>query len=344
MRRTDQKRGFTLIELLVVIAIIAVLIGLLLPAVQAAREAARRIQCTNNLKQIGLALHNYESTYGVLPWGRGPDRGIVSNNMASSALVMITHYLEQGAVFNTFNFADVNNPDGPFQATNLPNATSFNVQMAAFLCPSDQNRLTSVYGKSNYAACAGSDHRIVTASADGMFRGGDVGTSSSRVVGFRDVTDGLSNTVAFSEKVKGIGAVNGDNRNFPDTGTPSATIVGLSQTGLATMPAYAAACKLLDPKKPGTTLQLMRPQGCLWFNGNKNQAMYTHIMPPNTVSCGYGSDGDGGAISATSRHPGGVNALFGDGTVRFLKSTVSVPVWWALGTNAGGEALSADAY
>ena len=338
-----RRRAFTLIELLVVIAIIAVLIALLLPAVQAAREAARRMQCINNLKQIGIAMHNYEGTVGSLPWGRGPDVGI-SNNLGSSALVLLALYLEQGAVYNTVNFADVNNPGGPFQATNLPNATAFQQQIGTLLCPSDMDRLTSVYGKTNYAAGSGSDPRLNGANADGLFRGGDLNTSSTKVVAFRDVTDGLSNTAAFSEKVKGIGGSSTDNRNSPDLGTPSSAIVGLSQPKPNSTAIYYAACTPLDPRKPGTTLQNIRPQGSLWFSGNKNQARYTHTQPPNTGSCGYGSDGDGGSITATSRHSGGVNVLFGDGTVRFLKSTISVPVWWALGTNAGGEVISADAY
>jgi len=339
-----QRHAFTLIELLVVIAIIAVLIALLLPAVQAAREAARRMQCINNLKQIGIALHNYESAVGSLPWGRGPDRGVVSNNLGSSALVMIALYLEQGAVYNSLNFADVNIPDGPFQATNQPNSTGFRLQIGTLLCPSDMDRLTSAFGKTNYAACSGSDPRINTTNANGLFRGGDAGASSTRVVSFRDVTDGLSNTVAFSEKVKGIGGVATDNRNFPDLGTPSSSVIGLSQPNPNSTAIYSEKCKLLDPKSPSVTLQNIRPQGSLWFSGNKNQARYTHTLPPNTGSCGYGSDGDGGAITATSRHSGGVNVLFGDGTARFIKASVSLPVWWALGTNAGGEVISSDAY
>jgi len=338
-----RRRAFTLIELLVVIAIIAVLIALLLPAVQAAREAARRAQCTNNLKQIGIALHNYESSFGILPWGRGPDRGI-SNNLGSSSLVMIALYLEQGAVYNTFNFSDVNIPDGPFQATNQPNATSFRLQISTLLCPSDPDRITSVFGKTNYAAGAGPDPRLNGANADGMFRGGDLGATTTRNVAFRDVTDGLSNTAAFSEKVKGIGGAAGDNRTFPDLGFPSCSIAGLSQPNPNSAQIYYTACKLIDPKKPSTTLQSIRPQGSLWFSGNKNQARYTHTMTPNTGSCGYGSDGDGGSITATSRHPGGVNVLFGDGTVRFVKDSINITTWWALGTNAGGEVISADAF
>jgi prepilin-type N-terminal cleavage/methylation domain-containing protein len=115
MRNHCRRTGFTLIELLVVIAIIGVLVSLLLPAVQAAREAARRSQCVNNLKQIGLGLHNYESAIGSFPWGRGPHVGVNSENMASSALVMILPYIEQKPVYDSFNFADFKQPDRSVQ-------------------------------------------------------------------------------------------------------------------------------------------------------------------------------------------------------------------------------------
>ena len=338
-----RRHGFTLVELLVAMAIVGILIAVLLPAVQAAREAARRAQCINNFKQIGIALYNYENANNVLPWGRGPDRG-VSNNLASSTLVVIGGGLEQGAAYNSLNFADVNNPDGPFQSTNLPNSTGFRIQMAVLLCPSDSDRLTSVFGKTNYAAGSGTDPRINGPYADGMFRGGDLGASNVRNVTLAAVTDGLSNTAAFSEKIKGIGGGAADNRAFPDLGAPSASISGLPPPAPNTAESYYQACKNLDPRDPDTALQNIRPQGSLWFSGNKNQVRYTHTMRPNDDSCGYGADGGGGSISATSRHPGGVNVLMGDGAVRFVKSSVSLPTWWALGTVAGGEVISAQSY
>ena len=147
MNRT-KRRGFTLIELLVVIAIIAVLIALLLPAVQAAREAARRAQCTNNLKQIGLALHNYESSVSSLPWGEGPGGW---NDW--SAQVMLTPYMEQSPLFNAINFANTGNavsPSGP------QNITVLRINVSTLQCPSDLDRLTNVEGHNNYMSSFGS--------------------------------------------------------------------------------------------------------------------------------------------------------------------------------------------
>ncbi len=149
MRR--NRSGFTLIELLVVIAIIAVLIALLLPAVQSAREAARRAQCTNNLKQLGLAVANYESSTGVLPWGSGPDGW---NNW--SAAVLLLPYLEQQPLYSAINFSA---PSAMFPSS-VWNLTGQAAQVAALLCPSDQDRLTTPYGKNNYMANVGSAPRI----------------------------------------------------------------------------------------------------------------------------------------------------------------------------------------
>ena len=337
-----RSRGFTLIELLVVIAIIAVLIALLLPAVQAAREAARRAQCVNNLKQIGLGIANYESATGSLPWGRGPHVGLNSENMMSSALVMILPNMELTAAYNAFNFADFNNPTGPFNPTNRTNQTAMAVQVASYLCPSDMDRLTNLQGHNNYGACAGADPRVNADAADGMFRGGNNTTTQTRTMALRDVTDGLSNTAAFSEKNKGIGGQQGDNAVFRDTLKPSSSVAQIPAPAPNGTMIYYNLCKGVDPSLASTPLHSTRSQCSNWFNGNKSQCRYTHTMPPNSSSCGWGADNDGGAISATSRHAGGVNVLMGDGSVRFVKNSVSLATWWALGTIAGGEVISAD--
>jgi prepilin-type processing-associated H-X9-DG protein len=301
------------------------------------------MQCVNNLKQIGLAIHNYESTSLAMPWGRGPDVGLVSNDMKSSALVFLTPNLEQTAVFNAFNFADVNNPTGPFDARNQPNSTAFRVQINTLLCPSDLDRLTNVHGRTNYGAASGANPRFNSGSADGMFRGSDSNKQNSPALAFRDVTDGLSNTAAFGEKVKGIGGAAKDNQVFPDSLNPSASIAQVNPSPSSTL-VYYNACKATNIRAPGVALQPMRPQCSLWFNGNKGQARYSHTMPPNTWSCGWSDEDAGAAVTAMSRHPGGVNILFGDGTVRFIKNSISIQVWWALGTTAGGEVISSDSF
>ena len=206
--RNVTRRGFTLIELLVVIAIIGVLIALLLPAVQAAREAARRSQCVNNLKQLGLALHGYhDASTARYPGAAGRSMSGASR----SGLVLILPYIEQQPLYNALNFANIQIPVGPFEAANEPNKTVLRTQISVFLCPSDVDRLTNVHGHSNYAASAGPDPRLNSTDTDGMFRGGNGGTDLANCYSFRDILDGLSTTVAFSEKIKGIGGGGSDN-------------------------------------------------------------------------------------------------------------------------------------
>src|SRR6185437_10825049 len=188
MRPSRRPSGFTLIELLVVIAIIAVLIALLLPAVQAAREAARRSQCVNNLKQLGLGLHNYQSSIGSLPNGH---YGTGWNDW--SCLVMLMPYIEQGTLFNTINFANTGSAAAPGY---LPNNTAFLAKINVLLCPSDPDRLTNQYGHQNYCGNAGSapeaffDNNLHGA-ANGLF----FSTNNNLFpVGFRDISDGLGGT------------------------------------------------------------------------------------------------------------------------------------------------------
>jgi prepilin-type processing-associated H-X9-DG protein len=216
------------------------------------------------------------------------------------------------------------------------------VQIKVYLCPSDIDRLKNVQGHNNYAACAGAEPRVNADAADGLFRGGNNGTTETRTMKISDALDGLSNTAAFSEKCKGIGGAQGDNLNFRDPIRPSSSVVQIAAPGTNNTQIYYDLCKQANPAT--ATLQNIRSQCSNWFNGNKAQCRYSHTMPPNSSSCGWGADQDGGAITATSRHSGGVNVLMGDGAVRFIKSSISVPTWWALGTVAGNEAISADAF
>jgi len=220
--RPRSNRGFTLIELLVVIAIIGLLIALLLPAVQAAREAARRAQCINNLKQMGLALHNYVSANGdAIPWGIGP----WSDDW--SAQTMLLPYVEQGALFNSINFFH-NMSWGPAYAANT---TATYATISGFLCPSDADKVTNAEGHNNYMGNAGSAPNNFYGGTGGsngdngfaglfMWWGGNNGQPVI-TVRLRDITDGTSQTAAFSERVKGIGFYNNDrvdNRRFRSFG------------------------------------------------------------------------------------------------------------------------------
>jgi prepilin-type N-terminal cleavage/methylation domain-containing protein/prepilin-type processing-associated H-X9-DG protein len=359
-RRPD--RGFTLIEVLVVITIIGLLIALLLPAVQAAREAARRIQCANNLKQIGLALHSYHDVIGSLPWGQGP---FGWNDWGAIALLL--PHLERGPLYNSINFS----PDLLPARPGCPaNSTVQLARLGVLLCPSDVDRLTNPEGHSNYAGNAGSNPLFfgrstpsgafpvaaVYPTPDGLFAfvSAPPDPPFGSVVSFQGIPDGLSQTAAFSERVKGIGT---GNQLDPMTPTTAISSVG-RPTGLASGggPAdvipqpYYAACQA-TPATANNLATDAGPDGVGWYsygmhwwNGHPYTGRYNHLMPPNSWSCAYDVNGiinDNGANPASSRHPGVVNVLFADGSTRAIKQTIDVPVWWALGTRAGGELIAA---
>jgi prepilin-type N-terminal cleavage/methylation domain-containing protein/prepilin-type processing-associated H-X9-DG protein len=343
-----RRSAFTLIELLVVISIIAVLIALLLPAVQSAREASRRAQCSNNLKQIGLAIHNYESAFKVLPFGKGDSYGTVlpgtpvyARWSTNSQLLM---FIEQGNLFNSINFNLPPETPGmagavPFmpayQNPNRENMTSSRSQVATFLCPSDGPPLAEWLGATSYLgnqqtwACDLGENQSSTLDPNETPRGIFYWRSAVR---FSDVTDGLSNTAFFSEKVRG-------------------TAVPNPKTDMLVMPVASSLndtyqqCTALPP----TALPLTSRQGMSWVMGEMCCTTYNHVAPPNARTCA--SLGFPGTMAnmamqvpPSSNHSGGVNILFGDGTVRFVKSTVGVNTWRALGTRNGGEVVSDDAY
>ncbi len=357
-----KRRGFTLIELLVVIAIIAVLIALLLPAVQSAREAARRSQCTNNLKQLGIALHNYHDVTLKLPWGAGPWGW---NDW--SAHVMMLPYMEQTPMYNAINFVNgcADSRCGGMNTTAVYN------KVAGFLCPSDPDRLTSPHGHNNYMGNAGSapnafyGWNAVSKGSDGPNAGifcfvgvacdngpappcGNAQGQAPFSIGFRDITDGLSQTVAFSERVKGIG---NNNNSTIDNTKPSASFVdvpGVPNDGnLDAQPGpFYQACKSFNTSTMTTkNLDNQDASGRRWDVGYAPDTRYVHVMPPNApIQCG-GTNDDAGrqaGYGATSRHPGGVNCLFADGSVKFIKETINTAPWWGIGTRSAGEVVSSD--
>jgi prepilin-type N-terminal cleavage/methylation domain-containing protein/prepilin-type processing-associated H-X9-DG protein len=341
--QVGRSRGFTLIEVLVVIAIIGVLIALLLPAVQAARESARRSQCANNLKQIGLAVHSYHGARNSFP----PGQLLYMNWQDISALVYLLPHLEQQPLYNAFNLEDVYpiNGMGPVLPSYPANTTAARTQVAVFLCPSDSSRLTNPEGHSNYCGNSGSTPEaaevickangpFVAATPDGDYRG-------CRVFRIAQVTDGLSATACFSEKVLGIGGA-----DQYDPGTPSSTILQVGGPGdVKNAVGYYQMCKAASPTAT-PLVPLAQASGMYWTFGYLSETRYTHIMTPNMPNCEVGGPwyGERGAITASSRHPGMVNLVMCDGSVRGVKGTVDPATWWGLGTIAGHELISSDAY
>jgi prepilin-type N-terminal cleavage/methylation domain-containing protein/prepilin-type processing-associated H-X9-DG protein len=360
----SRRRAFTLIELLVVIAIIAVLIALLLPAVQAAREAARRSQCTNNMKQIGIAIHNYVSTFQVLPFGKGlcygsaagctnsyPGAAAYARWSAQSQLLM---YIEQGNLFNSINFNIP--PETPgmagdvafmpaYQNNSRENATSCRTQVNAFLCPSDGDAtlLSQWPGGNNYLAnlqswaCDLSENFPSTVAPNEQQQGIFYYQSSVKMA---TITDGLSNTAFFSEKIRGT------DTNDPDARSDSMIMSGTINLVPTGIDATFAACQAMNPS---TSLRLTRRQGMSWVMGEMCCTSYNHVSTPNGKTCaGTGFPGTMAnmpmQVPPSSRHPGGANVLMGDGSVRFVKNSVALATWRALGTRAGGEVISADSY
>ncbi len=340
--RVRHALGFTLIELLVVIAIISVLIGLLLPAVQSAREAARRIQCVNNLKQLGLSIHSYHDVNGSFP----PGQLLYMNWQDLSCLLPLLPYLEQAPLYNAFNFADVFpiNGLGPVLPYYLPNTTVARTQVAGFLCPSDLNRLANPEGHSNYCGNSGSTPQaaetICWANGPFVAPSPNAGYRGCRVFRIASVRDGLGSTACFSERVLGVG-----DANQPDSSTPTSAYFEVGGPGdVMNTSAYYTMCKAASPDS--TSLVNGLAAGMYWTYGYLSETRYTHIMTPNTQSCEVGGPwyGERGAMTAASRHPGTVNLLLCDGSVKSINAAIAAATWWALGTIAGGEVISADAY
>ncbi|MCP4507471.1 MAG: DUF1559 domain-containing protein, partial [Fuerstiella sp.] len=332
--------GFTLIELLVVIAIIAILIALLLPAVQQAREAARRTQCKNNLKQLGLAQHNYHDVYSMFPASIGWNQAADQRRGNFSDKVAMLPFLDRAS---EYNLRDENQrpyePAGWFGSDNI---LAFGGTIPAFNCPSnspqhaDARHNTAIH---SYAVNMGvmryeGRGRQGTHNGIGYYVGHGVTSDSS--VSFKDITDGSSNTAAYSEFVNSPGASGTGNSTGPDTKKYQSYAWAKN---LPTHDALRQSC--LDNAAAGnlgrmnnTWRQSLRGSSWAWaFIGTGN--VYSHNMLPNEPACQHmegGTDWGGDTLfSASSRHTGGAQFLLADGSVRFVSENIDTSTYWSLG-------------
>lgn len=339
-----RRRGFTLVELLVVIAIIGILIALLLPAVQAAREAARRTQCANNLKQLGIACHTYHDIWKTLPFmrgGTGTDGGSsdpLSAEQSLSGLVALTPFLEQQ---NVFDLAAAQN-FGPVPWNESPH---WNTQIPGLLCPSEsysREGVADAHYKFNVGTTVPNNHDFWGNPTNGMFD--NIGTDLAnptrrlgRTVTFGEVNDGLSNTLMMGERRGALG------RPQFDFGFVAANVTAVDTAVVqdAYDACYATTTEYLGKRYNDGQLVHGADPNSRWPDGRPYFAGITTIMPPNGPSCTtIDGDWERGVYTMSSRHPTMAMGVLGDGSVRPFQNNVDVTAWWAVGTRNGVDDVS----
>ncbi len=380
--QTHRGRGFTLIELLVVIAIIAVLISLLLPAVQSAREAARRAQCTNNLKQITLAIANYIDVNNSTPlheYRYASENGGTNGNAGThSWFCAIAPYMEQSTMYNAMN--QVYTQEWPYSgAITGPNPTEYTVNkasIATLLCPSDgvintgsgDSSVSYPCGNFNYVGNIGHPRNILLPgdpantgnlppltgimSMSRMYVGQywclttATDANTNVTVSLASISDGTSNTAAVSESLVNDGSGNSNDPRRNLNYTASGLIDARSN------PSVPALAVVQDGLAGPINYQPWSIyKGLTWaYTDSWEKHVYAHLLPPNSAPNNTDhndtfrcEEGDGG-MNPTSNHPGGVNVSFMDGSVHFIKNSVNLQTWWFMGTRGRGEIISSDSY
>ncbi|MGC1274302.1 MAG: DUF1559 domain-containing protein [Planctomycetaceae bacterium] len=358
-----RRRGFTLIELLVVIAIIAVLIALLLPAVQQAREAARRTQCKNNLKQLGLALHNYHDTYGMFVYRKGGTTGPapsytcpadrdITNCERLSGYYGLLPYIEQTPLYEKIRAGDIPNGFGPNGPAGWRSWSVWNVTIPGLLCPSDGGSMSN--RPVNYVFSVGDTivNNLNRHDTRGLFGASFInGSGVSRNGGTRiaAITDGTSNTIAMSEHLRR----NLSRRAGNQVRIKEGVVQGIA--GLRNNPGQCLATVGVNGYYAASVTAKAR-HGWLIWDGQMERVGFTTITPPNGPSCAEtnnpNADANHTVIAPSSNHTGGVIVVMADGSVRFVSENIDTGVlsaksvnsglspygiWGALGSKDGGE-------
>lgn len=375
LRCRVRRAAFTLVELLVVIAIIGVLVALLLPAVQAAREAARRSQCSNNLKQWGLSMHNYHDVLNSFPPRRGGtaistpgdiDR-LTANYDRKSAFMFLLPFMEQVPMADQIRAGGTTStgrpipPDGPAGWHDGRNGSGvfgpWGTQLAAVLCPSNSiSTFPSLVNPRNAYAfsmgdCVGGVSGTLHWNRSNMTNDRGIFNGSARCKGFKDILDGTSNTIAMSEHIARPGIA-----IRLAVGEDVKTATAVNVTSVLTNP---GSCYTRATGKRFIGVQIKARFGLLWSDGQAERVGFTTILPPNAPSCVVdadpNADSQGGTLSPSSYHPGGVMSMFADGSVRFISETINTGnlaappvisgpspygVWGALGSIQGSEPVS----
>lgn len=353
----ELRLGFTLVELLVVITIIGILTALILPAVLAARESARRMHCANNLKQIGLALHNYHSSHSVFPMGASlatsalPKATYTWNNWSCHALLL--PHLEAKPLYDAANFSLAVWPSTVSPLGWAANSTVSETMISMFMCPSDDlvgsTSLNSYYGSFGTTTL-------------GATSGGCTGMFFYQVnYGIQHVQDGTSSTIAFSESLASSGELRGGHIVLAEDPSLTDAITGVAglQGGVLfdanqNPPAVLSALDTCNSAFATGEGFITATKGYRWAIGANAFTLFNTIVTPNNKRYSWNACRSGCApkcyadnsnfSNANSHHPGGVNALMADGGVRFVKDSIELRVWWSLGTRAGGEVVNSGSY